>query len=220
MADTLLRVVARLPRVTGTPEDAITNTWYFDGDDSDEDQEWYWSAATDLLVDFYEGFDTYLSGALSGALFLTVYDMRDAEPRVPKFTQSTTLTVSAGAWLPAEVALCLSFQAAAVSGTPQARRRGRVFLGPLSQDAIEASGGDIRPTQAMREGIANLAGTLKAGRSLPLAAGSLRWAVYSPTLDAGGSVDDAFNDVSSGWIDNAFDTQRRRGAAPTARTTF
>jgi hypothetical protein len=40
---------------------------------------------------------------------------------------------------------------------------------------------------------------------------AVKWVVYSPKLDA-------FAEVDNLWVDNAFDTQRRRGERPTART--
>jgi len=49
---------------------------------------------------------------------------------------------------------------------------------------------------------------------------SVKWAVYSPTTDAVDTIDNAFNDVLDGWVDNAFDTQRRRGPAATTRITW
>jgi hypothetical protein len=33
-------------------------------------------------------------------------------------------------------------------------------------------------------------------------------------------VDNGYYPVTAGWVDNAFDTQRRRGKDPTARTLF
>jgi len=44
-------------------------------------------------------------------------------------------------------------------------------------------------------------------------AGGWDWVVYSPTN--GNTVN-----VDNGWVDNAFDTQRRRGLAVTARTNW
>jgi hypothetical protein len=39
------------------------------------------------------------------------------------------------------------------------------------------------------------------------------WAVYS-------TVDLVARTITNGWADNAFDTMRKRGAGPSARTTF
>jgi hypothetical protein len=49
--------------------------------------------------------------------------------------------------------------------------------------------------------------------------GAARLAIFSPTtLSSGGSIDDAWNDAVNVWVDDAFDTQRRRGARATTRS--
>jgi len=45
------------------------------------------------------------------------------------------------------------------------------------------------------------------------AAADWTWVVYS-------TVDNAMYPVDNGWVDNSWDTQRRRGVKPTARYTF
>jgi hypothetical protein len=95
------------------------------------------------------------------------------------------------------------------------RRKGRVFLGPLSTGTVSQSSnaGDVRPEST------TMAAFLASGLALVLdTAGDPRLAIYSPTTDATSTVDDAFFDVEDLWIDNSFDTQRRRGGAPTVRT--
>jgi len=56
-----------------------------------------------------------------------------------------------------------------------------------------------------------------------------KWAVFSPTIAGGWFLPDtegppnlpaAYSPVQSGWVDNAWDTQRRRGLEATARTVF
>lgn len=137
-----------------------------------------------------------------------IYDMLDPEPRAP---------VEEGLWnfssapstdpLPPEVALCLSFQGVKQSGVPQARRRGRVYIGPL-RATISADG---RPTAGAITILRNAGDALyDAGVA---SAGDWNWAVYS-TVN-GGTVD-----VANGWVDNEFDTQRRRGRIPTTRNVF
>jgi hypothetical protein len=45
--------------------------------------------------------------------------------------------------------------------------------------------------------------------------------VFSPTtLAGGGSLASSFSSVIGGHIDNAFDTQRRRGPEASARVTY
>lgn len=219
MADKLMRAQVSIPLDNGLPEDNIVNTFYFDGDDSDEEDAWFHSAVMDQLTDFYQAIDTVLfPGSVNTPATVKIYDMRDATPRVPEYEGTIALTPEGNAPLPNEVALCLSFQAAAQSGQSQARRRGRIFLGPITVTAYESVASHSRPLASVRNTIATAASALMSTPQ-PVT-GSMTWAVYSPTLDAVGSIDDAFNDVDNGWIDNAWDTQRRRGAAPTSRTTF
>lgn len=220
MADKLMRAQVTIPRATGVPEDAITNTWHFDGDDVNETDAAYHSAVMSGLTTFYNSIDQFLSGMASPTATVKIYDMRDATPRVPEFTGTIALTLGTGLWMPAEVAICLSFQAAAASGVNQARRRGRIYLGPIDHDATYTQNlGDVRPTSTCRDAIAAAADTLHNGIALPVT-GQVKWAVYSPTTDVTDTIDNAFNDVDNGWVDNAYDTQRRRGVAPTLRSLF
>lgn len=223
MADKLMRAQVSIPRITGVPADAFTNTWYFDGDDYvGATDDWYHDGVMSLLTAFYQSVDQFLCGMAGPTATVKIYDMRDAEPRVPERIDTIALTVGNGDWMPAEVAICLSFQAAAASGTNQRRRRGRIYLGPIDHDATYTQNtGDVRPTSTCRDAIAAAAGVLRDGYNTGAPAdSSIRWAVYSPTTDIASSVDDAFNDVDNGWVDNAYDIQRRRGVAPSLRSLF
>jgi hypothetical protein len=74
----------------------------------------------------------------------------------------------------------------------------------------------VRPDVTKMNAILVAAKTMATGGS-----GAFRLAVYSPTIMASsGILADAYNDVSSLWIDNAFDTIRSRGPAPASRRTI
>lgn len=118
--------------------------------------------------------------------------------------------------LPAEVCGVLSFHADLTgvveeSGTtrPRARKRGRVYVGPLTYGAINNNSGKpiLEPnfTQAMREGAGAMA--------TAAAADGWTWSVWS-------RKDTTLYEVVGGWTDNAPDTQRRRGPKATARVTY
>lgn len=120
--------------------------------------------------------------------------------------------------LPSEVALCLSFRGANESGTIPARRRGRVFIGPLNVNCVEADPitGQARPSLGIQNSL--LAGANRLADSMALV--GMIWSVYSPSLRAvseSGSALSGTTDIEHVWIDNAFDTQRRRGQAASAR---
>lgn len=226
MADKLMRAQVTIPLDSAIPEDSIVNTFYFDGDDLGggltTDAE-YHGAVQSLLTAFYQSIDgNMLANSVTTPATVKIYDMRDPTPRVPEFTFTIGLTDTAQSPLPGEVALCASFQADLVSGVNQARRRGRVYIGPLASTASFATvvNGQLRPHAAVVQALADACNVLADGIDTTGNGAHVSWAVYSPTLDIAGTIDDAFNDVTNGWVDNSYDTQRRRGAAPTSRVTW
>lgn len=220
MADKLMKAQVTIPLDSAIPADYITNTWYFDGDDVDEEDVAYHTAVMTKLTAFYQAIDgTIFPESISSPATVKIYDMRDPLPRVPEFTGTIALTPSVNRALPHEVAICLSFQATAESGVTQARRRGRVFIGPLATSILTTDAGPPYVGGGPRGDLATAATALATPIALPVT-GQVHWAVYSPTLDIAGTIDDAFNDVDNGWVDNAFDTQRRRGQKPTVRQTW
>lgn len=203
----IIRAKVTIPYVSQLPEDSVVNTFHFITDTpvvaADYDN------INGLLTAFYNGFTgKYSSKYQPENATLACYDLAEPEPRVPHGVNTDMgLTASpAGTTdLPSEVAVCLSFAGAPEAGVPPARRRGRVFLGPWTVgDAIDGDTGLV--VAALRTSIANAAATLTNDDDV-------HWAVYSPT-------DDVATQVTHGWVDNAFDIQRRRGLQPTLRTTF
>lgn len=196
----LYRCLVTLNMTSGLNEDAATNTFYFDADDD--------GVLNDIHVfvkDFYASQMERFSNLIDRANCTTEwYRMSDPTPRSPVATFTMTglpTSTSAG---PPEVALVLSYQGEKISGLPQARRRGRVYLGPL------AAMTDSRPPS----GLINFAEN--AGQALldaSNAATDWTWAQYSPTNGSG-------INVTNGWVDNEYDIQRRRGRKATARQTF
>lgn len=193
------------------PEHARVNTTYWDPVPASPlpnpidlvDMVWEFyntDAPTQSITDFYG------AGGYSGLVEFKLYDMSDPEPRRPVYETTRSYTpISNQQMLPHEVALCLSFQADPVSGVPQARRRGRIFLGPLA----EAASSQARPSTSILNVVETAAQRLLDESGL----GAWKWQVYSRTSQTHATV-------TGGWIDNAWDTQRRRGNAPTARQSF
>ena len=208
-----------IPNDNGLPEDSSVNVWHFDGDDGNTDSA-YHSAIITMLTTFYQAIDAaILSGHTSSPAVVTLYDIRDAQPRQPEHTNQIVLTPNAAGLLPNEVAICLSYQAPAVSGLPQARRRGRIFIGPVCQASGALSNGEFRLAASSLTIITDAASVLATPLALATV-GSMSWSIYSPTTDILSTIDDAFHDVDNGWVDNAYDTQRRRGAGATVRTLW
>lgn len=139
-----------------------------------------------------------------------MWNLDDPIPRDPIYEEVYDPPVGTSSFpaLPTEVACCLSFEAAPVSGIPQARKRGRIYIGPLNTDAVDVVAGtqksrpDIRFQMTCVEAYINLIDDcLDAGYVL---------VQYSPTTGNPSGIVRA-------WMDDAWDTQRRRGIAPTGR---
>lgn len=211
-----LRGQVRLARDTGLEADVITNTWYFDVDNGTAA-----AAAAEAhtgLEFFYQAVDVYLSAdQITNTAEVRWYDLEDSEPRFPIYEDTIALTPTASNPLLPEASICLSFQGAEESGVNMRRRRGRVFLGPLVTTTGGLSGGRLAVSSAVRDAIAAAAAGLKAYTGTL----GVSWAVFSPTTFAEtSSLDQAMEDVVSGWVDNEYDIQRRRGTIATARSTF
>lgn len=103
--------------------------------------------------------------------------------------------------------MCLSFEALPISGTPQARRRNRVFLPTFTTNKLDIYGKFAASTMV---GVAATAQVLLDHSD---AAVDWKWIVVSY---ASGQT----SAVSRGWVDDAVDIQRRRGYDPTDRELF
>lgn len=134
-------------------------------------------------------------------------------PNPPAFSEVYTLpAANATGPLPQEVAVCLSMYTSTYfsSATP-GRERGRVYVGPLTSLA-GTDAGLLAPLRvapalqvAMTEGIEGVQGGLEA-----LLASLAVWSRAAGT----------FHPVVGGWVDNEFDTQRRRGRDSTGREFY
>jgi hypothetical protein len=193
------------------PEDVYVNTFHFVTPAGDSAVQR--AAVAGRLKTFYEVAGTgsansvgqFLSPYVRRPYLIKLYDMADLPPRQPLIDNTgvlpAPLTVTG---LPEELACVLSFR-----GDPPltARRRGRVYIGPLCLEAIDQS--DAANPSLID---ASLRFALR-GAATDLAAAPEGWSVYSPTANQ-------WTPVVDGWIDNAVDVQRRRGAAATVRSPW
>lgn len=187
------RAQVEISAASGLPEDKVVNTFHFEGSETATDL----ANIDDMLSDFYDAnnatgrlFARYSSGSISNQVAIKIFCLADPEPREPRGEFFHTWTRGTGTTLPAEVALCMSYQAAPLAGESQRRRRGRIYLGPFLA-TTNVSG---RPQQELRQIIS------EAAENLRLAANaSVTW------------------QVAGGWVDNAWDSQRRRGVKATER---
>lgn len=193
------------------PEDQYVNSFHFDHVEpvviTDYDN------VRDMLRDFYAvspvggtgSISSFMSSRIQTVATVRAYDLGDPIPRAPRYESTFNMAARAsGDPLPEEVALVLSFERPRISGTPQSRRRNRIYLGPFAESA---NGTDARPSAALRTNIARAARDM-----LDASNASVRWTweVNSPTYNEHGPV-------VGGWIDDAWDTQRRRGQASSTR---
>lgn len=203
----ILRAQVSIPAVSTVSEDTVTNTWHFTATGVGSTILGEIALA---LTDFYEDIDAQKSdNALWVSAYCRIYDLSESEPRVPIYDELLNLTSAASTTpLPPEVSMCMSFHGAYVSGASQARRRGRVYLGPLHVSTLDTTTGQFSSVH-----VANVA---TAGSNLLTtsnAASDWAWGVYSPTAGQ-------LYPVIGGWVDNAPDIQRGRGLKSTSRVAF
>jgi hypothetical protein len=206
----LIRAQVILPYFTNIPEDVATNTLYFlttgvpaTGPELAE--------INDRIIDAYGVIDQALASFVSrvgNSAQIKLYDMADPLPRAPIDTTNFALAAAAESLsMPGEVSVVMSYHASYESGVPNARRRGRIYLGPLGRTPIGGGSGSAFPSVAG-------AFIVLVGAMFDILirnTGDVIWAQYSPTAGEPQAV-------VGGWVDDAIDTQRRRGNAPTTRT--
>lgn len=209
----------RLERDNGLPEDAIVNTFHFDTGTQPVDLATCADLVTRLTA-FYRAIPAGGTNAMSVYMYNAIrqndhsikfYDMSSPKPRAPVLTQlwNFTTALPTGAGFPAEVALCLSFRGSLVSGQNPARRRGRIYFGPLNAANAQDVNSDYRPALLLMTDLA------RAGLALKTANGGIggTWCVFS-------TANQQLVPVQTVWCDNSYDTQRRRGMEPNFRVTL
>lgn len=221
----IFHCTVELAHKNGLPEDSVVNTFNFITLDTTVATA---DVITANLNDFYNAdipgagtgsLATYLANSLSRTFppLVRFYEPRfDGGPMgSPVYTRNLsnlTAATPGGSSLPAEVALCLSYhsnygfaQEELGNTRPRARLRGRVFLGPWLQGVSqEGTNGITHPTTNIINVI------LDAGKAL-MAMTPIQWAVWS-------RVDNLATEVTQCSVDDAFDTQRRRGQRPISKT--
>lgn len=206
---------------SGTPDDQFVNTFHFQTAGSTVT----FADSTNIITAvqaFYNTVHSPLTGALCTEMStaitrassqVKVYDMADTPPRVPVQTAIFTLGSTSGTRpAPNEVAVVGSFKATPVSGIPLGRLRGRVYVGPLVLDNWSLVSSDLRPNATVLQ---KLNAAMLALRDDV----STAWCVFSAAALAAGHATGLFQ-VVQGYVDDAADTQRRRGRVATTRTTW
>lgn len=205
----VIRVQVAIPTaLQGIGFDGYVNTWYFANIGTSTPAE----SAVDAqgwLQTFYTALAGFLaSDASDSPATFKAYNLADAEPRTPIVDSTLTIGGTSGSFLPPEVALVLSYRSLYRSGVPKGRCRGRVYLGPIATAAISSG----RPTSALTVAVKNAAGAMLTSSQ---ASTDTVWRVHSEL-----EPDDSDQNVVGGWVDNEWDTQRRRSLILTTRDTF
>lgn len=221
------KVVTTLERKSGIERDRVQNTWHYLAPSQTPTSTNYgeWMGQWQLFMD---DLHTSMSGCLGigpEALRVEFFQLTAEKPPPgsglgpPRSAGNMAwLTAPSAAGLPAEVSICLSLDGTTVLDSeggptgprPAARKRNRKYIGPLGQGVVQAAASTLEAV------------VVPAIRSLILSAWDARmnvgmatkgWnpVVFSPTLWA-------TNPIKTTWVNDAFDTQRRRGEDPTIKT--
>lgn len=235
----IVKVLCQFEGVTGDPKDRYVNTWHFLVA-SDPPSQPHLEDIRDALNSFY-GTDTeqittqepagersvfdYIGEQVAAGPVhsFKFYNMDDPKPRQPILTTHPNLAPGNQAKLPAEVAVVLSFSAPPDTGDNVQRGRGRVYIGPLNMLAIENGTADARVSVNLRNTLAKA--LRRMAWEMPDDVTPVIYSAGARAVDpatgkrATGALlpPDAYI-IEVGYIDDSFDTQRRRGQASTSRT--
>jgi len=216
------RTMVRIPNDTTADEDEVVLTFHFATDDTGTVTQ----EVTDIhgaVGGFMTGIDQILSANLENPATIQTYNLEDPEPRVPILPTPLTLTLGTAEGAN-QLAVVLRLQAQPTSGVARARRRGRLYIGPLSLNSFTAGVGDVVlvPSQvtACETAVASLLPTVP-----PISSGSIiQWSVFSRAEynDTSGSeaakLAAGFATIISASVPNRYGVQRRRAAAVTSVT--
>lgn len=216
------RIDAVLGYRSGIPRDVSINTYHFNvtltdpGEITDA-----LNGTVEALLDFYNtpvgagnSVGNYISDYVDRAGDACRFEVYDATGGPLLANQSWGIDAALEQTsLPLEVALCNSVYTNQNNGVyPLASRRGRNYIGPLNTEAINYAN-DLPPypdpgfEEALRDGSERLEATVDG-------LGGINWCIWSRKLQL------VTGNVSGGWIDNEFDTQRRRQVEATTRKTW
>lgn len=229
--DAVYRAVITLPSVSGLPEDRSENVLAIGANGSVGASEpgnaaaqiaGFFTATTGAMT---YSIGSHISSSVSraaNACTVSIYvstDLSGATPfGSPIVVYPFTLPADDGSTpMPEEVSTVVSFHGdltgvPAESGAtrPAQRRRGRMYVGPLNFSTGTDASNVLRPSSAWRT---NLGIAFKAMADGVNAEAHLFLGVWS-------KADADVRAALGGYVDDAWDSQRRRGLAATTRTTF
>lgn len=214
----IYRHLVNIPDSNGLPVDGATNTLY-----SNSATDAAAIVFAEVIADTFtltpagdaHSISEYIHADRSratDACQVRTYKLSDPEPRAPiniaTFTLDPYISLDS---LPSQAAGVLSFRAAVASGANMARRRGRVYIGPLIAAATTTS-----PTSGETYLSNDFVDVVLDAFHDGLGATG-EHVVYSPTTvgEGGGG----FFPVERYWMDNSPDVIRKRKIRPSVRYT-
>lgn len=230
----VIKAVVKFPRVSGVPADTVDHDWYF-----------LWNTAgspilsdlvpvVDALTAFYNtassdsGFSVghYMSEELerSNDADVALYRVPAvAGPLGAPTTMGTVLfsAAVAGTPFPSEVAVCMSYRSLYDSDVeflpgerPRATHRGRVYIGPLQSVSTELANHEVTPSSAFINDVVENAVHFMSNGDAESPLNGTDWVWVQFSIKEWRSLP-----VAQVWVDDAFDTQRRRGRQAQTRMT-
>lgn len=210
----VMEVQVRIPFFTNLPRDVIMNRIHVvTAEPGGPDKDSVAATMATRLKTFYDTVYGVVNSAANyvswGSAVVRVFDLSEPGPRIPA-TRPLVIApnTAALATMPTEVAVVMSYRSALISGVVPQRLYNRIYLGGLTSGTLTGGGPAAFATvsTAFRTAIANAAIALEAANTSDVA-----WIQYSPT-------DATPRTIAAGFINNEFDTQRRRGVVESART--
>lgn len=233
MVDTAVRITAIFPSQSGLPADECMSTFHFAAI-GEVDVEPIGSFWVTQLQEFYDANTNFATASILGFasadLDSTAFRLEiapvviatgDTAPQT-LLPWTPTTPANTGDALPSEVALCCTFRTLSPLNpeldppVATASKRGRVYLGPFDADTADAALSYSRPSGPLIATVAEAAERLAShsnanGGDATAAQGN--FCTYSRARRVMIVVD-------AGWVDNEWDTQRRRGHDATNRLTW
>lgn len=223
MADPILpggyRAQCILQGRSNLPEDRFITSWAFKGPEVEPNPvaatqianmlRDFWTVPTPPIATKPTDFLGTQVQRGAGALKINVYGLALAPPREAFEFEFNIPGSDPSNGLPSEVAICCSFFA----GRNLPRSRGRIYFGPLTTGTATADGDPrikVAPTIPLM--LVGQMAKLQADSQVS-GEGRPKWCVLS-------QADAELKEVTAGWVDDAFDTQRRRGEEAKNRTTW
>lgn len=193
-----------VPVTTTLPRDRFVNVFHMDHVAGAVQPTDLTNMANDIVALWNARF-----GRSSNEIMVKIYDAAGPPPHPPLKTHIVNAgSVWAGADVPNEVALCVSY---AGPNRNNRRQRGRMYLAPqLKAGSPVFTWGQLPDTNTL-----NWAADWyrKSNESFPDLGGvDWKFGVWSPAAQS-------FTQTTQYWVDNEWDTQRRRGRKATTRVS-